>query len=98
MAIIGSLDKSCPAGVCKALIAYYVQPEKCVGCLLCKKNCPVEAISGELKKVHVIDQGKCVKCGACFDVCPVKVSAVAKLTGKKKDEVLGRNAAEGAGR
>ncbi|MCJ7612329.1 MAG: NADH-quinone oxidoreductase subunit NuoF, partial [Candidatus Aminicenantes bacterium] len=65
-------DKSCPAGVCRALIAYYILPEKCVGCLLCKKNCPVEVISGESKKVHVIDQDKCVKCGACYDVCPVK--------------------------
>jgi ferredoxin len=91
-------DKSCPAGVCRALIAYYVLPEKCVGCLLCKKNCPVEVISGESKKVHVIDQDKCVKCGACYDVCPVKISAVAKLTGRRKDEVLGRSEAKGEGR
>jgi NADH:ubiquinone oxidoreductase subunit F (NADH-binding)/(2Fe-2S) ferredoxin/Pyruvate/2-oxoacid:ferredoxin oxidoreductase delta subunit len=91
-------DKSCPAGVCRALIAYYVLPEKCVGCLLCKKNCPVEVISGESKKVHVIDQDKCVKCGACYDVCPVKISAVAKLTGRRKDEVLGRSGATGEGR
>ena len=91
-------DKSCPAGVCRALIAYYILPEKCVGCLLCKKNCPVEAISGESKKVHVIDQDKCVKCGACYDVCPVKISAVAKLTGRRKDEVLGRSGATGEGR
>ena len=91
-------DKSCPAGVCRALIAYYILPEKCVGCLLCKKNCPVEVISGESKKVHVIDQDKCVKCGACYDVCPVKISAVAKLTGRRKDEVLGRSGAKGEGR
>jgi NADH:ubiquinone oxidoreductase subunit F (NADH-binding)/(2Fe-2S) ferredoxin/Pyruvate/2-oxoacid:ferredoxin oxidoreductase delta subunit len=88
-------DKSCPAGVCQALVAYYILPEKCVGCLLCKKNCPVGAVSGELKGAHVIDQSKCVKCGACFDVCPVKVSAVTKLTGRKKDEVLAAARREG---
>jgi ferredoxin len=80
--------KSCPASVCKDLIAYYIEPEKCVGCLLCLKNCPTEAISGERKKVHVIDQELCIKCGACFDVCPPKVVAVSKLTGKKKERIL----------
>jgi len=81
-------DKSCPALVCKDLIIYHIEPEKCVGCLLCLKNCPVEAISGERKKVHVIDQDLCIKCGACFDVCPPKVQAVSKYTGKKKDRIL----------
>ena len=90
------VDKSCPAGVCKALVAYDILPDKCVGCLLCLKNCPVGAISGASKKVHVIDQEKCVKCGACLDVCPPKIRAVAKLTGKKKDELLAR--AKGAKR
>jgi len=52
------------------------------------KNCPVDAISGERKKVHVIDQELCIKCGACFDVCPPKVSAVSKYTGKKRDRIL----------
>jgi NADH:ubiquinone oxidoreductase subunit F (NADH-binding)/(2Fe-2S) ferredoxin/Pyruvate/2-oxoacid:ferredoxin oxidoreductase delta subunit len=80
--------KSCPAFVCKDLIAYYIEPEKCVGCLLCLKNCPVEAISGERKKVHVIDQELCIKCGACFDVCPPKVMAVSKVTGRKKEKIL----------
>jgi NADH:ubiquinone oxidoreductase subunit F (NADH-binding)/(2Fe-2S) ferredoxin/Pyruvate/2-oxoacid:ferredoxin oxidoreductase delta subunit len=80
--------KSCPALVCKDLIAYTIEPEKCVGCLLCLKNCPTEAISGERKKVHVIDQELCIKCGACFDVCPPKVMAVSKVTGKKKDRLL----------
>jgi len=80
--------KACPALVCKDLIAYYIEPEKCVGCLLCLKNCPVDAISGERKKVHVIDQELCIKCGACFDICPPKVMAVSKYTGKKKDRVL----------
>jgi NADH:ubiquinone oxidoreductase subunit F (NADH-binding)/(2Fe-2S) ferredoxin/Pyruvate/2-oxoacid:ferredoxin oxidoreductase delta subunit len=80
--------KSCPALVCKDLIAYTIEPEKCVGCLLCLKNCPTEAISGERKKVHVIDHELCIKCGACFDVCPPKVMAVSKVTGKKKDRLL----------
>jgi len=80
--------KSCPAFVCKDLIAYYIEPEKCVGCLLCLKNCPTEAISGERKKVHVIDQELCIKCGACFDVCPPKVTAVSKVTGRKKERLL----------
>lgn len=76
-------EKACPALVCKDLIAYYIEPEKCVGCLLCLKNCPVDAISGERKKVHLIDQELCIKCGACFDICPPKVLAVSKYTGKK---------------
>ena len=81
-------EKSCPALVCKDLIVYYIEPDKCVGCLLCLKNCPVEAISGERKKVHVIDQDLCIKCGACLDVCPPKVRAVSKYTGKKRDRIL----------
>jgi Na+-translocating ferredoxin:NAD+ oxidoreductase RNF subunit RnfB len=81
-------EKSCPALVCKALISYYIEPDKCVGCLLCLKSCPVDAISGERKKVHVIDQDLCIKCGACFDVCPAKVAAVSKYTGKKRRSIL----------
>jgi len=80
--------KSCPAFVCKDLIAYTIEPEKCVGCLLCLKNCPTEAISGERKKVHVIDQELCIKCGACFDVCPPKVMAVSRVTGRRKEKLL----------
>lgn len=62
-------DRKCPAGVCSKLIQYSVIEEKCTGCLACLKVCPQEAISGELKKVHVIDQTKCIKCGACFEAC-----------------------------
>ncbi|MCK4557370.1 MAG: 4Fe-4S binding protein, partial [Candidatus Aminicenantes bacterium] len=62
-------DKTCPAGVCKELITYSILEDKCTGCLACIKVCPQEAISGELKKVHVLDQEKCIKCGACFEVC-----------------------------
>ena len=59
----------CPAGVCKALTGYYIDPEKCKGCSSCARNCPVHAISGEVGKKFTIDQSKCVKCGACARNC-----------------------------
>jgi NADH:ubiquinone oxidoreductase subunit F (NADH-binding)/Pyruvate/2-oxoacid:ferredoxin oxidoreductase delta subunit len=75
------VDHTCPARVCKNLISYVIDPDKCVGCLLCLKACPANAITGERKKAHVIDQAACIKCGACFNVCPAKVQAVVKRTG-----------------
>jgi NAD-dependent dihydropyrimidine dehydrogenase PreA subunit len=62
-------DRRCPAGVCKALITYRIDPDKCTGCLLCARNCPQEAITGERRKPQTIEQAKCVKCGVCRDVC-----------------------------
>jgi NAD-dependent dihydropyrimidine dehydrogenase PreA subunit len=63
------LHKRCPAGVCKALIAYSVDEAKCTGCRVCAKECPEGAVSGEKKKLHVIDPAKCIKCGLCRDLC-----------------------------
>ncbi len=63
------LDKKCPAGVCKALLSYSIDPEKCRGCTLCSRVCPNNAITGTLKEPHVIDTTKCVKCGACMEKC-----------------------------
>lgn len=65
-------DKSCPAGECKALANVKIDPEKCKGCGICKKNCPVEAISGEIKQPHKIDSDVCIKCGVCISKCPFK--------------------------
>jgi len=66
------VEKRCPAGVCKKLITYHIDPDKCKGCTLCARNCPVSAISGEPKKLHVIDTSKCIKCGVCYDSCRFK--------------------------
>ncbi len=76
-------EKRCPAGVCKSLISYYIDPEKCQACMICARSCPVQAITGEKNMVHVIDQEKCTKCGTCIEVCPQRFSAVTKLSGEK---------------
>ncbi len=63
-------EKRCPAGVCRALVQYSIDEEKCIGCGRCKRECPAEAITGEKKQPHKIDPEKCVRCGACYEVCP----------------------------
>lgn len=65
-------EKRCPSGKCTDLLKYSVIDEKCIGCTLCAKNCPVSCIEGERKKAHKIDQEKCIKCGVCFSKCPTK--------------------------
>ena len=75
-------EKRCPAFVCKALISYYIDPEKCQACMICLRNCPVEAISGGKNQIHVLDQTKCTKCGTCYDVCPPRFGAVTRISGK----------------
>lgn len=65
------VDKKCPAGVCKNLISYEIT-DKCIGCTLCKRNCPVNCISGSVKEKHKIDASVCIKCGLCASKCPVK--------------------------
>jgi NADH:ubiquinone oxidoreductase subunit F (NADH-binding) len=61
--------KKCPAGVCKSLIEFTIDPEICTGCTACARQCPQKAIHGEKKKAHNIDQAACIKCGICFDTC-----------------------------
>lgn len=70
------VDKTCPAGVCKDLLKYVIDSDKCRGCTLCARQCPAGAIEGSVKNPHVIDQNKCIKCGACIEKC--KFGAISK--------------------
>ena len=66
-------DKKCPAGVCSKMTSYVIDPEKCKGCSKCARNCPVGAITGEIKSPYTIDQEKCIKCGKCAEICPPQI-------------------------
>ncbi len=69
-------EHRCPAGQCKALLSYKIDPDKCKGCTLCARNCPANCISGKVREPHVIDNSKCLKCGACMEKC--KFGAITK--------------------
>ena len=69
-------EKRCPAGQCKALLSYKIDPDKCKGCTLCARNCPANCITGKVREPHVIDTSKCLKCGACMEKC--KFGAISK--------------------
>jgi ferredoxin len=75
-------EKRCPAMACQALVRYYILPDKCMACGICLRACPVEAIKGGKRLVHVIDQEMCIKCGTCLEVCPEKFNAVQKVSGE----------------
>ncbi len=77
-------EHRCPALVCKELISYLIDGDKCKACGLCLKACPVEAITGAKKEIHVIDQGKCTRCGICLEVCPDRFGAVRCVSGNDK--------------
>jgi NADH-quinone oxidoreductase subunit F len=75
-------EKRCPAYVCKELISYYIDPDKCQACMICLRQCPVGAIAGGKNQIHVIDQEKCTKCKTCFEVCPPRFNAVKRISGE----------------
>jgi len=81
-------EKRCPARYCKELISFYIQPDTCNACGICAKNCPVDAIDGGKKKIHIVDQEACTRCGTCFEMCPEKFGAVTKISGDPVPEPI----------
>jgi NADH-quinone oxidoreductase subunit F len=75
-------ERRCPAHVCKELIAYHIDPDRCQACMICLRKCPADAIIGGRNMIHVIDQEKCTKCATCFEVCPPRFSAVIRTSGE----------------
>lgn len=71
----------CPAGICRDLTRFDIDPEKCTGCGLCKKNCPADCITGAVKEAHIIDPGQCIKCGSCIDSCKFEAVLVQQEVG-----------------
>lgn len=80
----------CPAGMCKSLVSYYIDPDKCQACMICLRNCPAGAINGDRGVVHIIDQEKCTKCGTCLEVCPPRFGAVKKISARDLPEAVSR--------
>jgi NADH-quinone oxidoreductase subunit F len=70
------LDQRCPAGVCTNLVEYNILPDKCIGCTVCARKCPTNAIDGKAREVHIINQDMCIKCGICYESC--KFAAITK--------------------
>jgi F420-non-reducing hydrogenase iron-sulfur subunit len=66
----------------REIVSYYIDPEKCQACMICRRRCPVEAIAGGKKQIHVIDQEKCIKCGTCLEACPPRFGAVREISGE----------------
>jgi coenzyme F420-reducing hydrogenase delta subunit/Fe-S-cluster-containing hydrogenase component 2 len=64
------------------VVSYYIDPQKCQACMICRRRCPVDAIDGGKNRIHVIDQDQCIKCGTCLDVCPSRFGAVSKIAGE----------------
>jgi len=81
-------DRACPAGICRELTAYEIIEEGCDGCHACVKACPVDAIEGTIKELHLIHQDACISCGACFDVCPTEAIRTFPKAQLEKAEVV----------